>query len=160
MPSKSARGFVCAILFLAVAAMPAPAAAAPPDNACAMVTQDQMSKIFGVQVSAGENPPNFTRTCTWNVPAGPAPRLKMITLFLQTSDQFETAKQVQQASNFQVETVSGVGDDAYYSTTGNITSLIVKKGNVAFKIGMYGEFPLDKKKAMSKAMALQVLSKL
>jgi hypothetical protein len=160
MPSKSAPGFVCAILFLAVATIAAPSAAAPADNACAMVTQDQMSKIFGVQVAAGENSPNFPRTCTWNVAAGPAPRLKSITLFFQSADQFETAKQMQQASNFQVEAVSGVGDDAYYSTVGNVTSLIFKKGNVAFKIGMYGEFPLDKKKAMSKAMALQVLSKL
>jgi hypothetical protein len=160
VPLKSFFVFVCAILFSALAAVPAPVAAALPDNACAMVSQDQMSKIFGVQVAAGENPANFTRTCTWNVAAGPAPRLKSITLFLQSADQFETAKQMQQASKFDVESVSGVGDDAYYSSVGNVTSLIVKKGNVAFKIGMYGEFPLDKKKAMSKAMAVQVLSKL
>jgi hypothetical protein len=158
MPLKS---LLCAAVFLAVAAMPAPAAATPADDACALITQDQVSKIFGVPVSAGVYPaPGFTKTCTWSPPVGPPPRLAAITLLLQTSNSFEAAKQMQQAGKFQVETVSGIGDDAYYSTVGNVTSLIVKKGGVAFKIGMYGEFPLDKKKAMSKAMAFEVLSKL
>jgi hypothetical protein len=30
--------------------------------------------------------------------------------------------------------------------TGNITSLSGKKGSVVFQIGIYGEFPVDKKK--------------
>ena len=159
MPSKSVLA-TCAVIFLA-AAMPAPAAAAPTD-ACALITTDQMSKIWGVQLPAGTyTAPGFTKTCTWNVPAAPGPHIHTISLMIQTSDSFEAAKQMQQAGKFQVESVSGIGDDAYYSSAGDrITSLIVKKGGAAFKIGMYGEFPLDKKKAMSKAMALQVLSKL
>jgi hypothetical protein len=162
MPSKFALGVVCVILFLAVAAIPAPAAAAPPADACALITTEQMSKIFGVQLPAGTyTAPGFTKTCTWSAPASPAPHIRTISLMVQSSDSFEAAKQMQQASKFEMETVSGVGDDAYYSSIGSgVTSLIVKKGNVAFKIGMYGDFPLDKKKAMSKAMALQVLSKL
>jgi hypothetical protein len=163
MPAKSVFGAVLAVVFLAAAvAMPAPASAAPATDACAMITQDQMTKIFGVQVGAGTyTAPGFTKTCTWSTAQGPAPRIHTITLMLQTSDSFEAAKQMQQAGKFQVESVSGLGDDAYYSSVGDrITSLIVKKGGVAFKIAMYGDFPLDKKKTMSKAMALQVLSKL
>jgi hypothetical protein len=40
------------------------------------------------------------------------------------------------------------------------TALMVKKGNVAFKIAPYGKLPIEKKKAVEKALAQQVVSKL
>jgi hypothetical protein len=56
--------------------------------------------------------------------------------------------------------ISGIGDDAYYSTDGVTTTLSVKKGDVAFDVGVYGDFPGDRVKAMAKTLALEILSKL
>jgi hypothetical protein len=38
--------------------------------------------------------------------------------------------------------------------------IIVKKGNVAFKVAVYGDIPIENKQAMEKTLAQQVVSKL
>jgi hypothetical protein len=43
---------------------------------------------------------------------------------------------------------------------GKNVGLIVKKGNVAFKVAVYDHSPLEKKQAMEKTLAQQVVSKL
>jgi hypothetical protein len=59
------------------------------------------------------------------------------------------------------ESATGIGDDAYYTTMGTgYTGLMLKKGNVALKVAVYGDMPADKKKAVEKTLALQALSKL
>jgi hypothetical protein len=40
------------------------------------------------------------------------------------------------------------------------TALLVKKGDIVFKVAMYGDLPKEKKKEVEKTLALQVLSKL
>jgi hypothetical protein len=57
--------------------------------------------------------------------------------------------------------VSGIGDDAYYTTASGLgTNLSVRKGDVAFNIALHGDFPIDQIKAKEKTLALQILSKL
>lgn len=56
---------------------------------------------------------------------------------------------------------AGIGDDAYYTSMGSTyTGVMVKKGNIAFKVAMYGDLPTEKKKAVERTLALQALSKL
>jgi hypothetical protein len=43
---------------------------------------------------------------------------------------------------------------------GSNVGLIVKKGSVAFKVAVYAHKPIEKKQAMEKALAQQVVSKL
>lgn len=43
---------------------------------------------------------------------------------------------------------------------GSNVGLIVKKGNVAFKVAVYANLPIEKKQAMEKTLAQQVDSKL
>jgi hypothetical protein len=65
------------------------------------------------------------------------------------------------AGSMASQSASGIGDDACYTSMGaGYTGLMVKKGNVALKIAIYGEMPADKKKAAEKTLALQALSKL
>jgi len=59
-----------------------------------------------------------------------------------------------------VTSVTGLGDDAYYLAVGSNVGLIVKKGNIAFKVAVYASSPLDKKQALQKTLAQQVLSSL
>jgi hypothetical protein len=55
---------------------------------------------------------------------------------------------------------SGIGDDAYYTTLGSLTTLAVKKGEQVFVVRLYGVPGADKQKGIEKALALDVLAKL
>ena len=159
--------FVIAMLLLATVAVPS-LPAAPSDDACQLVTQTQLSDILGVSMAAGQHTtPTYVKTCTWAPSGGATNTLKFITLNLESSDKFEAAKKLMsqmaqmQPKNASFTAVSGIGDDAYYSSFGPTTmSLIVKKGSVSFKLALYGATPGEKAMAMEKTLALQIVSKL
>jgi hypothetical protein len=148
------------------------ASAAPPDDACSLLTPAQVSAVLGVSVGAGSHQsPKYLKTCTWTQPNGPMIGSKNVALSLKTVEAFKnTQTQIEQAgalakaekSDAQpaVTPISGIGDDAYYSTDGAHASLSVKKGDVAFNVAVRGDFPSDQVKAMEKTLASQILSKL
>jgi hypothetical protein len=59
-----------------------------------------------------------------------------------------------------VTSIGGIGDDAYSLAVGGNVGLIVKKGNVAFKVAVYAHLPLEQKQATEKTLAQHVVSKL
>ncbi len=155
------------IFVLMVGAAAAPCAgAASASDACSLLSQAQLSAALAVQMDAGKYvTPGFTRTCTWAPSSGATAAIKFFTLYLQAADGFDAGKgmlQMGQGKGLAVVTsLSGVGEDAYYASFGsNITSLFVKKGNVAFKLTWYGATAPEKVMAVEKTLALQVLSKL
>ena len=163
MRAKTSLAALTVAIFIFGVASVTSASAAPPDDACSVLTQAQVSAALGVSVGAGSHvTPTYLKTCTWAPAGGPTQGVKYVTLMLESADGYETAKKVMDQTKGMTEaSVSGIGDDAYYLSLGNIMSLIVKKGNVAFKFTMYGgDFPIEKKKAMEKTLVLQVLSKL
>jgi hypothetical protein len=153
------------VLMVGVAAVSA-AGAAPATDACSLLTQVQLSAALAVSMDAGKYvTPGFVRTCTWAPSSGPTAAIKYFTLYLQSADGFEAGKSLIQLGKGKgaavVTSVSGVGDDAYYASFGsNITSLIVKKRDLAFKLTLYGASAPEKVMVMEKTLALQVLSKL
>jgi hypothetical protein len=84
---------------------------------------------------------------------------KFVTLFLQTADAFQAGR-LASVPSIVVTSVSGVGDDAYYLAVGTQVGLIVKKGSITFKVAVYADIPIEKKQAMEKTLALQVVSNL
>jgi len=156
---RSRSALVTIALAVALAA-PRAVHAAPPGDACALLTPAQVGSASGVAVGAGTYvTPTFKRTCTWTV-TKPAPKsTKFVTLFLQDANAFSAGKLTGAKSVF-VTSVSGIGDDAYYLAVGPNVGLIVKKGAIAFKVAVYGDISLDQKKAMEKTLAQQVLAKL
>jgi hypothetical protein len=148
-----------AILVLTSATAPS-AKAAPPDDACAFLTAAQVSAGVGVPIKDGVPiTPTDKKVCTWSA-TKPAPKsTKFVTLLLQTADSFQAGKSMK-APGIIVTAVTGVGDDAFYLAVGDQVGLIVKKGNVAFKVAVYADIPLADKEAMEKTLALQVVSKL
>jgi hypothetical protein len=148
-------------LFLFISgAVAAPAAmAAAPDDACALLTQAQVSAARGVPVGAGTYvTPTFKRTCTWSATVSGG---GTVTLFLQKGDSFQRGKQMMQMASGGkplVVTISGVGDDAYYFGPDNLVALIVKKGSIAFKVAVYAHIPGEQQKAIEKTLAQQVVS--
>jgi hypothetical protein len=151
-----------ALLLIFAAAISPPVNAAPADDACSLLTPAQISAAVTVSVGAGTYvTPTFKKTCTWTASGDEAKTIQSVTLLLQTTDAFEFGKKLGGAKNAVITAVSGVGDDAYYLAINNVVSMMVKKGNAAFKVSVYsGGTPLEKKESMEKALAQQIISKL
>ncbi|HET7750899.1 MAG TPA: hypothetical protein VFK81_16040 [Terriglobales bacterium] len=172
MPTRISLAATIAIFLALAGTLPAVGAAAPND-ACSLLTQAQVSTAVGATVGTGTHvTPSYLKTCTWSVPGAPTKGVKSVTLSLQPGNSFASAKMFMEqakamaksekgAAQFSNASVSGIGDDAFYTSMGaGYTGLLVKKGDVVFKVAMYGDLPTEKKKAIEKTLALQALSKL
>jgi hypothetical protein len=62
---------------------------------------------------------------------------------LEGLDAYQAGKQAPVKSLI-ITPVGGVGDDAYLLAVGDNVGLIVKKGNAAFKVAVYGQLPSKK----------------
>lgn len=132
-----------------------PACAAPPTNACSLLTPAQVSAAVGASVGAGTPLfPTDTKVCQWRTTSAQA-KIR-VQLFLKDARAFAYAKMPVQGIT--KVAAGGIGDDAVYST-GPVLS--VKKGDISFNVHVlsYG-LPDEKAKAMEKALALDVLKKL
>ncbi len=127
-----------------------PAIAAPAEDACAVLTADQITRAIGAPVGNGSYVnPTFKKTCTWTAPE------KIVTLSFQKLEMYDAGKRTSLATP-----VSGIGEDAYFLGVGSTIGLIVKKGSVALKVAVYAKIPPEQSRAMERALAEQVLSKL
>ena len=174
MSAKTAlASFAVAVFTFAFSATPA--SAAPPDDACALLTAAQVGTVIGMPFGAGTHvTPTYVKTCTWTATKPAANGSKYtVTISYQAAQGFAGAKQLMQQSEVISKaenrngarqlvnsSASGIGDDAFYSSMGAYTALLVKKGNVSFKLAIYGQIPAEKAKEMEKSLALQALSKL
>lgn len=173
MRSKTSLATLSVAVFtLAFAATPA--CASPPADACALLTPAQLSSIVGVTMGAGQHTtPTFVKTCTWTRSGGAPNGIRIVTVSYQNAGAFGGAKQMtmqMQAAASEKGAAGkavflparGIGDDAFYANMGMATymGLLVKKGDVSFKVAIYGAVTPDKVEAMEKSIALQVLSKL
>lgn len=139
----------------------APAAFAAPGDACALITQPQVSAALGITVDAG-SPIGRPSACQW------MGKGKFATLTVTQPragkspvDQFNAGKKGM--AGVTAEPVGGVGDDAYYvyfsGTTRAGLGLVVKKGTATFEVRVYG-FDLDKAKPVAKTLAQNAAGKL
>jgi len=136
-----------------VLAATVPAVAAPPTDACALLTAAQVSSAVGTTVGEGKNMGGgFTKTCTW-VSEG-----MMVTLMVQQDTKlFDGGKGALAAS--QRSLASGVGEDAYYLGAGT-SALWVKKDAGSFKMSVYTQkLSQDQVKQAEMVLAKQVASK-
>jgi hypothetical protein len=140
--------------------------AAPPTDACSLLTSAQVTAVLGVPVGAGEKiVPNSTAMCGWEVPGQKAFDRKRVVLSIYT--QMGSLTPIQRFNNAKIPIkgitkvpVSGVGDDAIFATTPGLgTGLIFRKGDAAFDLRVYG-FSVDQLEAKEKALAADVIAKL
>lgn len=151
-----------AFLVFAVGGTPA-AYAAPPKDACTLLTAAQVSAALGVSVEAGKTVDKSI--CEWSQ-QGAALRGKTVLLTilepignLTPVDRFNAAKMPLPVKGITKTPVSGLGDDAVYGGNNFRVALTVKKGNSAFEIMVSG-FPVEESKAKEKELAKEVLAKL
>lgn len=155
-------------LLLTLIIVVVPAALAQSNDACLLVTQAQVTAAVGVPVGAGTHvTPTFVKTCTWAA-TGSSKDVRDVTISYQAAQSFAGTKSMTQmmvanakpGDHANVQSASGIGDDAFYTTMGDgYTAMLVKKGNVALKIAIYGAMPEQKKRDAEKALALEALSK-
>lgn len=130
--------------------------AAPPTNACSLLTTAEVGTVLGSSVGSGQPLPGDSKVCRWETPLG-NPK-KTAFLVLLNPQAFAYAKMPGGQSITKVP-VSGIGDDALYSgSRGSPTILTVKKGDLVFNIHVTG-FADDQIKAKEKILALNILAK-
>jgi hypothetical protein len=157
---RSLKQFASLLIAVSItgAALVAAASAAPAGDACALLTPAQVGAALGAPVGAGSYiTPTSKRTCTWNSTTSDG---GYVTLMLQDVGGFEGGKQLGQTASkdLSVTTIRGVGDDAYYLALGGQVGLIVKKGNVAFKVAVYAHVSIESKEAKEQTLAQQVVA--
>jgi hypothetical protein len=150
-----------ASLTLLAAAMPL--AAQADTDACTLLTPAQVRAAVGVPVSDGTHvTPTYVKTCTWN--GSGSSKVRAVTLYLQTAAAYDGGKrmagQMVAASKGAAVKPASVGDDGYYFVAGDQVGLLVKKGDISFKVAVYATLPVDKKEAMELTLAKEVLAKL
>jgi hypothetical protein len=167
MHSKNILGAIIAAIFIFAGAAAPSAPAAPPTDACPLLTPAEISAVVGVSVGAGAHmTPTYVKSCTWSPSGGATKDFTTLVLALEPAASYQSAKAMLQAVASQgkggitMTPASGIGDDAIYSSVANYAKLIVKKGDVVFQLVIYGSFPIEKKRDMEKALASKVISKL
>lgn len=171
MRSKTGLGAIVLAVLIVVAAAPS-AIAAPPTDACPLLTSAEITAVVGVSVAAGTHiTPTYLKSCQWEPPGGATVQLGSVLLALESAASWDSGKAMLQTvtdspndntkkGGITMTPASGIGDDAYYSSVGNYTKLIVKKGDASFQIVITSSAPIEKKRDMEKALASKVLSKL
>lgn len=128
-------------------------------DACALLTQAQVSAALGVSVEPGKPiVAGNSRVCGWAPPGGPKIDGKKLTATVMTTRAFDLGKTPMEG--IVKEPVSGVGDDAIYITTSGFgTALNVRKGNSAFQLRV-GGFKGQQEKDIEKTLAREVLARM
>jgi hypothetical protein len=173
MRHKTILAALAAAAFITAAAAPS-VHAAPHDDACSVLTQAQVTAGLGVAVGAPHQTTAMMKTCTWIQADAGLIGGKSVQVILRTADDHDKNNaQMNQANAMakekkggaehapNVAPIGGLGDDAYYTTTGSTATLSVKKGNAGINVAVRAsDFPLDKTKAIEKTLAQQMLAKL
>jgi hypothetical protein len=165
MNSKLIMAF--AALFCLVAGS-RPTYAAPPKDACSLLTAAQVSAALGVSVGAPQQADEFN--CEWSEPGVNAVRAKGVLLHivgpvgnLTPAEVFNNIKMPVPVKGITKTLLRGVGDDAVYGINGaSAPELTVKKGNSVFQVRLLG-FPrsqINEIEAKEKMLAQNVLAKL
>ena len=135
------------------------------NDACKVLTREQISTVLGVILDAGEHIGPGTALCSWGEPGDPHHEGKHVLLTLYRSvgrispvERFENGKMP--IGGIQKTPATGIGDDAYYiDTPGFGLGLNVKKAGSAFQVKVFG-FGEELTKTMERALAETVLGKL
>jgi len=152
----------CALLVIGSILLFDRAQAHAADDACALVTQAQVSGALEVPVNEG-TPIGRPSSCQWTGKGRTATLTVMQPLAGKNAIERFNAGKASTMPGITVEPVTGVGDEAYYvyftGTTRAGLGLVVKKGTSAFEIRVYG-FEIDKAKPVAKTLCQIVAGKI
>jgi hypothetical protein len=151
--ASSAAVLVPVILSVLVAFGPRAAGAQAPSNPCAQVTEAEVSAALGETVAAGQQA--GTKTCSW---VADKPVHQIVSLMFSPPGDWTTRK-TRQMPGVTKTAVSGLGDEAFAESAGNLTTLYVKKGSTIFMVRVYGVPNATRQLAIEKPIAQKVTAK-
>jgi hypothetical protein len=139
---------------------PLTAAAAPPSDACMLLTTQQVGAALGGPVSAGKS--IATGVCQWTEQGKPGEVLFKLDVNLVTPERYARFKTVTVGTK---SNVGGLGDEAFYSTftqgRTTLTTLYIKKGGAAVTINVSGGMKsAEEYQTKERAVAMALLPKL
>jgi hypothetical protein len=154
MKSNYSRHFITACICATTALGSKTAAAQSAPTPCSLLTSAQVTAAVGVSVGAAQ--PIANTGCSWTAPH------MIVTVSLWDGNKWEQMKAPLPGASR--SSVSGLGDDAFYSTLGSasgkqVATLTVKKGSTAYLIKVYGPIVAEQM-SMEKTLAGNVLAKL
>ena len=132
--------------------------AAPPVDACSVLTRAQVSAILGADVIADRR--KAPDSCTWLVPGENRSGSSRGAVVFQPDEMFYGF--LVSGNRDHLTPISGVGDEAFYLTTGKgkvPPTLAFKKGHAFFYVKVYG-LPHDQSMLGERSIALKILEKL
>lgn len=152
MKSNFSRYFIntCICVSAILGSRTAAAQAAP----CSLLTSAQVTAAVGVSVGAAQ--PIANTGCQWSAPH------MLVTVSLWDGNTWDKMKTPVPGMNR--TPVSGLGDDAFYTTMGpasgkQFATLSIKKGSTAYLIKVYGP-SVTEQMSMEKTLAGNVLAHL
>jgi hypothetical protein len=106
----------------------------PEDDACHLLSPDEVSKVLGVAVDPGVHPLGADhRLCYWREPGKDGVPARGVNLTLLDAGSFETGKH--HSSRTAVVPENGIGDEAYYVRALRLPiSLVVRKGDLYIRV--------------------------
>ena len=152
MKSNVSRHFILACICVSATLGSRTAAAQSPP--CSLLTSAQVTAAVGVSVGAAQ--PIANTGCSWSGPH------MIVTVSLWDGSKWGQMKTP--LPNMNRTVVSGLGDDAFYTTIGSASvkqfaTLSIKKGSTAYLIKVYGP-SVSEQMSMEKTLAGNVLAKL
>jgi hypothetical protein len=152
MKSNYPRYFIITCICISATLGSRTAAAQSAPTPCSLLTSAQVTAAVGVSVGAAQ--PIANTGCSWSGPH------MMVTVSLWDGNKWEQMKTP--LSGMSRTPVSGLGDDAFYTTMGpasgkQLATLSVKKGITAYLIKVYGPSVTDQM-SMEKTLAGNLLA--
>jgi hypothetical protein len=120
---------------------------------CSLLTTAQVSSAIGGAAQPGQ--PINTTGCSWSSSTPKA----VVTISFQQLGTYEKLKAGQSPAIVKTS-ISGVGDDAFYSSLGPMTTLTVKKGDTYFIVRVYGIADPAKTKEIEKTLGVEAAAKM
>ncbi len=157
------RELTAACLVLGIQTMAQSAMAAVPSDACALLSQQEVTTALGVSVDAGKHKIS-AGDCRWTESGKSVADGAVLQVNVTEAQAFEIGKTPLSGWNKKPET--GLADDAYFVDSGKVYFLVsptlsVKKGLVFFVVA--AKIPnasLEQTKAIEKTVAVKVLGRL
>jgi hypothetical protein len=158
------RALTAACFVLSLPPLTQIATAAPPTDACALLSQAQVATALGVEVDAGKHMLG-AGDCRWTERGKAAGAdVALLQVNFTKAQSLEIGKTPISGWNKTPET--GIGEDAYSADSGKVTfpvspTLSVKKGSVFFVIvAKVPKASAEQAKAVEKKVALEILKNL
>jgi hypothetical protein len=126
----------------------------PAHDPCALVTPAQVSSALGANADPGQ--PIGKTGCQWSSDPKAKTGHVMVTLSIWPENKYFSNKST---PGIPTRPATGIGDEAYFATLGDLTSLHVKKGKSTLDVRVYGLHDPARQEEIERSVAKEALAR-